>query len=106
MKKNQEPGTQIPWYSANNKNHEAKTVQPLIGVASTAVDKYMKPYISLEQHNMEDQLVQSALDKTVDTRGELSVFTSCTVLFLCIEHSITRCILRMKKLQMKVIIFM
>jgi len=77
--------------SANNKNHEVKPVQPLIGVASTAVDKYMKPYISLEQHNMEDQLVQSALDKTVDTRGELPVFTSSTALFLYIKNSITRC---------------
>ena len=40
---------------------------------------------------MDDQLKESALDKTVDSRGELPVFTSSTALFLYIKNSITRC---------------
>ena len=66
-------------------------VPPLIGVATTAFDKFMKPYIALEEQNMDEQLKESASDKTVDTRGELPVFTSSTALFLYIKNSITRC---------------
>lgn len=73
------------------KERVQKPVPPLIGVASTAFDKYMKPYIALEEQNMDDQLKESAADKTVDTRGDLPVFTSSTALFLYIKNSITRC---------------
>lgn len=66
-------------------------VPPLMGVASSAFEKFMGPYIALEEKNMEDQLKESAGDKTVDTRGELPVFTSSTALFLYIKNSITRC---------------
>jgi len=73
------------------KDGHATSVLPLIGVASTAFDKYMGPYISLEEKNMDELLVESASDKAVDTRGELPVFTSSTALFVYIKNSITRC---------------
>ncbi len=73
------------------KDRVQEPVPPLLGVASTAFDRYMKPYIALEEQNMDEQLKESASDKTVDTRGELPVFTSSTELFLYIKNSITRC---------------
>jgi len=66
-------------------------VPPLISVASNAFEKFMIPYIALEEQNMDEQLKESASDTTVDTRGELPVFTSSTNLFLYIKNSITRC---------------
>ncbi len=66
-------------------------VPPLIRVASNAFEKFMIPYIALEEQNMDEQLKESASDTTVDTRGELPVFTSSTNLFLYIKNSITRC---------------
>ena len=74
-----------------SKDRVQKRVPPLIGVASAAFDKHMKPYILLEEQNMDEQLKESASDKTVDTRGELPVYTSSTALFLYIKNSITRC---------------
>lgn len=67
------------------------SVSPLIGVASSAFENYMGPYIALEEQNMEEQLKEAASDSTVDTRGELPVFVSSTNLFLYIKNSITRC---------------
>ncbi len=66
-------------------------VPPLIGVASSAFEKFMIPYIALEEQNMDEQLKESAGDTTVDSRGDLPVFTSSTNLFLYIKNSITRC---------------
>ena len=75
-----------------NRVHDTPViVPPLIGVASSAFEKHMIPYIALEEQNMDDQLKESAWDSTVDTRGELPVFTSSTSLFLYIKNSITRC---------------
>lgn len=78
-------------YSDPSKDRVQEPVPPLLGVASTAFDRYMKPYIALEEQNMDEQLKESVSDKTVDTRGELPVFTSSTALFLYIKNSITRC---------------
>jgi len=64
---------------------------PLIGMASSAFENFMGPYIALEEQNMEDQLKEAASDSTVDTRGELPVLISSTNLFLYIKNSITRC---------------
>ena len=70
---------------------EQTPVEPLIGVASSAFDNYMGPYIELEEQSMDEQLVESTGDPTVDSRGELPVFTSSTKLFVYIKGSITRC---------------
>jgi hypothetical protein len=70
---------------------QSAPVEPLLGVASSVFDNYMAPYISLEEESMNEQLVESLEDKTVDTRGELPVFTSSTALFVYIKGSITRC---------------
>lgn len=70
---------------------EQDSVDRLLGVASGAFDNYMGPYIALEEQSMDEQLVQALEDRTVDTRGELPVFTSSTKLFVYIKGSITRC---------------
>ena len=66
-------------------------VDPLLGLASSAFDKYMRPYITLEEKSMDEQLVTALEDRTVDTRGNHPVFTSSTKLFVYIKGSITRC---------------
>mmetsp|Transcript_16078 Transcript_16078/g.29855 ORF Transcript_16078/g.29855 Transcript_16078/m.29855 type:complete len:565 (+) Transcript_16078:1313-3007(+) len=66
-------------------------VEPLLGLASSAFDKYMGPYIALEEQSMDEQLVSSLEDRTVDTRGNHPVFTTSTKLFVYIKGSITRC---------------
>ena len=66
-------------------------VHLLTGVASSSFDRYMGPYIALEEQNMDEQLVESTSDTAVDARGELPVFTSSTALFVYIKNSITRC---------------
>ena len=70
---------------------EQVPVDPLVGVASSAFDNFMAPYIALEEQSMDEQLVESLGDGAVDTRGELPVFTSSTGLFVYIKGSITRC---------------
>ena len=66
-------------------------VKPFLGLASSAFDNYMGPYIALEEQNMDEQLVESLDDRMVDTRGELPVFTTSTKLFVYIKGSVTRC---------------
>lgn len=66
-------------------------VEPLFGLASSAFDKHMRPYIKLEEQSMDEQLVSSLEDRTVDTRGNHPVFTTSTKLFVYIKGSITRC---------------
>ena len=66
-------------------------VKPLLGLASSAFDDHMDPYIRLEEQSMDEQLVKALADRTVDTRGELPVFTTSTKLFIYIKGSITRC---------------
>jgi hypothetical protein len=66
-------------------------VPTLLGMASSAFENYMGPYIALEEQNMQDQLKEASSDSTVDTRGELPVLISSTNLFLYIKNSITRC---------------
>jgi hypothetical protein len=66
-------------------------VEPLLGLASSAFDKYMGPYIALEEQSMDEQLVSALEDRTVDTRGNHPVFTTSTKLFVYIKGSITRC---------------
>jgi hypothetical protein len=70
---------------------EQDAVDKLLGVASSAFDNYMRPYIALEEKSMDEQLVQALEDRAVDTRGELPVFTTSTKLFVYIKGSITRC---------------
>lgn len=70
---------------------EQVPVDQLVGVASSAFDNFMAPYIALEEQSMDEQLVESLGDAAVDTRGELPVFTSSTGLFVYIKGSITRC---------------
>lgn len=70
---------------------EQDAVDRLLGVASSAFDGYMRPYIVLEEQSMDEQLVKALEDRTVDTRGELPVFTTSTKLFVYIKGSITRC---------------
>lgn len=66
-------------------------VEPLLGLASSAFDKHMRPYIELEEQSMDEQLVSSLEDRTVDTRGNHPVFTTSTKLFVYIKGSISRC---------------
>ena len=66
-------------------------LEPLIGIASTAFDNYMGPYIAVEEQTMDEQLVSALEDGTVDSRGERPVFISSTNLFVYIKGSITRC---------------
>jgi len=68
-----------------------ESVDPLLGIASSAFDKYMRPYIVLEEKSMDEQLISALEDRTVDTRGNHPVFTSSTKLFVYIKGSITRC---------------
>ncbi len=70
---------------------EKVPVDPLLGLASSAFDKYMGPYIALEEQSMDEQLVSSLEDRTVDTRGNHPVFTTSTKLFVYIKGSISRC---------------
>lgn len=70
---------------------EQVPVETLVGIASSAFDDYMGPYIALEEQSMDEQLVESLGDGAVDSRGELPVFTSSTSLFVYIKGSITRC---------------
>lgn len=70
---------------------EQESVDPLLGVASSAFDNHMGPYLALEEQNMDEQLVVALEDRAVDTRGELPVFTTSTKLFIYIKGSITRC---------------
>ena len=70
---------------------EQMSVEPLVGVGSSAFDDYLGPYIELEEQSMDEQLVESLADRAVDARGELPVFTSSTALFVYIKGSITRC---------------
>ena len=70
---------------------EQVPVSTLVGVASSAFNNYMRPYIELEEQSMDELLVESLSDTAVDTRGELPVFTSSTGIFVYIKGSITRC---------------
>lgn len=70
---------------------EKVPVEPLLGLASSAFDKHMRPYIKLEEQSMDEQLVSSLEDRAVDTRGNHPVFTTSTKLFVYIKGSITRC---------------
>lgn len=70
---------------------EQVPVEALVGVASSAFDNFMSPYIALEEQSMDEHLVTSLGDSAVDTRGEMPVFTSSTGLFVYIKGSITRC---------------
>jgi vacuolar protein sorting-associated protein 53 len=65
--------------------------KPLIGIASSAYQSYMGPYIRLEEQSMAEQLAEALEDRTVDTRGERPVFISSTNLFVYMKGSITRC---------------
>lgn len=64
---------------------------PLIGIASTAFEDYMGPYIRVEEQSMDEQLAEALEDRTVDARGERPVYISSTNLFVTIKGSITRC---------------
>ena len=70
---------------------EQTPVDPLLGLASSAFDKHMRPYIALEEQSMDEQLVSALEDKTVDLRGSHPVLTSSTQMFVYIRGSITRC---------------
>jgi hypothetical protein len=81
--------------SAKEEIETASTIQEpvdsLVGAASSAYDNHMGPYIALEEQSMDEQLVMALEDRTVDTRGDLPVFTTSTKLFVYIKGSITRC---------------
>jgi hypothetical protein len=66
-------------------------IDPLMGVASSAFEDHMGPYIALEEKSMDEQLREALDDRTVDNRGERPVFISSTNLFVYIKGSITRC---------------
>lgn len=70
---------------------EQTPVEPLLGLASSAFDKHMRPYIALEEQSMDEQLVAALEEKTVDLRGSHPVLTSSTQMFVYIRGSITRC---------------
>jgi Vps53-like, N-terminal len=70
---------------------EQAPVESLLGVASVAFEKFMGPYIALEDQSMDELLINAVDDKTVDNRGEMPVFTSSTKLFVYIKGSIARC---------------
>mmetsp|Transcript_58744 Transcript_58744/g.65757 ORF Transcript_58744/g.65757 Transcript_58744/m.65757 type:complete len:960 (+) Transcript_58744:102-2981(+) len=84
-------------YKSNMKNDDGRAptsqepVDLLLGLASSAFDKYMRPYIALEEQSMDEQLASSLEDRTVDTRANHPVFTTSTKLFVYIKGSITRC---------------
>jgi vacuolar protein sorting-associated protein 53 len=78
-------------YDDGRASTENVPVEPLLGLASSAFDKHMRPYIALEEQSMDEQLVSSLEDRTVDTRGNHPVFTTSTRLFVYIKGSITRC---------------
>lgn len=63
----------------------------MTGTASNAYQKYMGPYIRLEEQSMNELLVKAVEDRTVDTRGQRPVFISSTNLFVYMKGSITRC---------------
>ena len=58
---------------------------------SGCFDNFMAPYVALERQNMPEQLSTTAADATIDTRGELPVFTSSVNLFVYMKNSINRC---------------
>ena len=87
----QTPSNQPPQEEGGSASTEQIPVETLLGVASVAFEKYMGPYIALEDQSMDEQLINAVDDRTVDTRGELPVFTSSTSLFVYIKGSITRC---------------
>jgi hypothetical protein len=93
--KGKSKGTASSDTSAKEEIENASTVQEsvdsLLGTASSAYDNYMGPYIALEEQSMDEQLVMALEDRTVDTRGDLPVFTTSTKLFVYIKGSITRC---------------
>jgi vacuolar protein sorting-associated protein 53 len=70
---------------------EQTPVESLLGLASSAFDKHMRPYIALEEQSMDEQLVSALEDRTVDLRGSHPVLTSSTQMFVYIRGSITRC---------------
>ncbi|CAB9526435.1 sorting-associated protein 53 homolog [Seminavis robusta] len=70
---------------------EQTPVESLLGVCSVAFEKFMGPYIALEDQSMDEQLINAVDDRTVDNRGEMPVFTSSTKLFVYIKGSIARC---------------
>ena len=70
---------------------EQVPVESLLGLASVAFEKHMGPYIALEEQSMDEQLINAVDDRTVDTRGDLRIFTSSTGLFVYIKGSIARC---------------
>ena len=82
---------QQPQEEGGSASTEQVPVETLLGVASVAFEKFMGPYIALEDQSMDEQLINAVDDRTVDTRGELPVFTSSTKLFVYIKGSITRC---------------
>ena len=86
----EDPMDEIP-YKNYYKSKTNQPMKPLLTQASSAFDKYMSPYIDLEKENMNEQLDEAVNDATVDTRGELPVFTSSTNLFIYIKKSIERC---------------
>ena len=61
--------------------------EALIGKASSVFDPYMEPYVSLERQNITEQLLKATKENTVDSRGELPVFTSSTDLFVYIKNT-------------------
>ena len=100
QEKNQSNATQTGTISSNDAesvlgdNDALKKPDPvptLLGLASSIFDSHMGPYIAQEEEFMEEQLQSTVTDATVDTRGELPVFTSSTNLFVYIKNSITRC---------------
>jgi hypothetical protein len=91
MNQQQDGNDDLDMTHFNRNNDDPIVVPPLIGVASNAFENFMSPYIALEEQNMDEQLRGASSDATVDSRGELPVFTSSTNLFLYIKNSITRC---------------
>jgi hypothetical protein len=91
MNQQQDGNEDLDMAHFNRVNDAPVVVPPLIGVASSAFEKFMGPYIALEEENMDEQLKEAASNSTVDSRGELPVLTSSTNLFLYIKNSITRC---------------
>lgn len=77
--------------SAESGGRSHSTCDPLIGILSSAFEKYMGPYIRVEEQSMDEQLADALEDQLVDTRGERPVFISSTRLFISIKGSITRC---------------
>lgn len=86
----QERGTSFVTKNTDD-NDNSDAMEPLIGVASSAYESYMTPYINLERQSMAEQIEMALEDRTVDTRGERPVFISSTNLFVYMKGSIARC---------------